>query len=133
MGRRRLRMVRAAPEARTGPQPVQRDWDGSPMNTDVMHDETCKVFAKSALASAARASRKMTLASWNPKEDARHYEDLGENQAGRPIMFEVVQSQDRFPHRHRKHDSMARSVAASTASRFYGQGITTEAGLTFTF
>ena len=30
----------------TGPAAVQRDYDGSPMPTDVMHDETCREFAK---------------------------------------------------------------------------------------
>src|SRR5439155_6365463 len=29
-----------------GPSAVQRDFDGSPMNTDVMHDETCIEMAK---------------------------------------------------------------------------------------
>ena len=29
----------------SGPAAVQRDWDGTPMPTDVMHDETCRVFA----------------------------------------------------------------------------------------
>ena len=30
----------------TGPAAVQRDWDGTPMPTDVMHDETCNVLAR---------------------------------------------------------------------------------------
>jgi len=30
----------------TGPAAVQRDYDGSAMPTDVMHDETCRELAK---------------------------------------------------------------------------------------
>ncbi len=30
----------------TGPAAVQRDFDGTPMPTDVMHDETCRELAK---------------------------------------------------------------------------------------
>ena len=113
-----------------GPSAVQRDWDGSPMNTDVMHDETCKVFAK-VLGERGEGFQEMTLASWNPKEDARHYEELAKI-SGRPIMFEAVQSQDRFPHRHR---NMIRWLDRCRINGIpvYGQGITTEAGLTFTF
>jgi N-acyl-D-amino-acid deacylase len=113
-----------------GPSAVQRDWDGSPMNTDVMHDETCKLFAK-VLGERGEGFQELTLASWNPKEDARHYEELAKI-SGRPIMFEAVQSQDRFPHRHR---NMIRWLDRCRMNGIpvYGQGITTEAGLTFTF
>jgi N-acyl-D-aspartate/D-glutamate deacylase len=47
-------------------------------------------------------------------------------------MFEAVQSQDRFPHRHR---NMIRWLDRCRINGIpvYGQGITTEAGLTFTF
>ena len=30
----------------TGPAAVQRDWDGTPMPTDMMNDETALVFAE---------------------------------------------------------------------------------------
>ena len=38
-----------------GPSAVQRDFDGSPMNTDVMHDETCLEMARGA----RRAQRRL--------------------------------------------------------------------------
>ena len=38
-------------------QRVQRDYDGSPMDTDVMHDETCIEMRARCSVSAARASR----------------------------------------------------------------------------
>src|SRR5260370_16287363 len=111
-----------------GPSAAQRDWDGSPMNTDVMHDETCKVFAK-VLGERGEGFQELTLASWNPKEDARHYEELAKI-SGRPIMFEAVQSQDRFPHRHRH---MIRLLDRCRLNRIpvYCQRITTETRLPF--
>ena len=39
-----LRLVGAAAPT-VGPSAVQRDYDGTPMATDVMHDETCRVLA----------------------------------------------------------------------------------------
>ena len=75
--------------------------------------------------------QELTLASWDPKEDAQHYEELAKI-SGRPIMFEAVQTQDRFPHRHR---NMIRWLerCRQNGLRVYGQGVTTEAGLSFTF
>src|SRR4029077_9340157 len=78
---------------------VQRDYDGTPMNTDVMHDETCLEMAR-VLGARGEGFQEMTLVGKDPKIDALHYEKIAEI-SGRPIMFEAVASQDRFPHRHR--------------------------------
>jgi len=71
-----------------GPSSVQRDFDGSPMNTDIMHDETCFEMAK-VLGARGEGFQELTLASWDPKADAKHFETLAEI-SGRPIMFEAA-------------------------------------------
>ena len=82
-----------------GPSAVQRDFDGSPMNTDVMHDETCLEMAR-VLGERGEGFQELTLASWDPKKDADHFEKIAEV-SGRPIMYEALVTNDRFPHRHR--------------------------------
>jgi N-acyl-D-aspartate/D-glutamate deacylase len=113
-----------------GPSSVQRDFDGSPMNTDVMHDETCMEMAK-VLGARGDGFQELTLSSWDPRRDAQHFEKLAEI-SGRPIMFEAVASQDRFPHRHRNTLKWLERCRQK-GLRVYGQGVTTDAGLSFTF
>jgi len=113
-----------------GPSSVQRDFDGSPMNTDIMHDETCIEMAK-VLGERGEGFQELTLVSWDPKQDAKHFELLAEI-SGRPIMFEAVATQDRFPHRHRNTLKWLERCRQK-GLRVYGQGITTDAGLSFTF
>ena len=113
-----------------GPSSVQRDFDGSPMNTDVMHDETCIEMAR-VLSERGEGFQELTLSSWDPRQDAKHYELLAEV-SGRPIMYEVVATQDRFPHRHRNTLKWLQRCR-QRGLRVYGQGVTTDAGLSFTF
>jgi N-acyl-D-aspartate/D-glutamate deacylase len=113
-----------------GPSSVQRDFDGSPMNTDIMHDETCIEMAK-VLGERGEGFQELTLSSWDPKKDAQHFELLAQV-SGRPIMFEAVATQDRFPHRHRNTLKWLERCR-QRGLRVYGQGVTTDAGLSFTF
>jgi N-acyl-D-amino-acid deacylase len=113
-----------------GPSSVQRDFDGSPMNTDIMHDETCIEMAK-VLGDRGEGFQELTLSSWDPKKDAQHFELLAQI-SGRPIMFEAVATQDRFPHRHRNTLKWLERCR-QRGLRVYGQGVTTDAGLSFTF
>ena len=113
-----------------GPSSVQRDFDGSPMNTDVMHDETCLEMAK-VLGERGEGFQELTLSSWDPKTDANHFEKIAEI-SGRPIMFEALVTHDRFPHRHRNTMKWLEKCRQK-GLRVYGQGITTDAGLSFTF
>jgi N-acyl-D-amino-acid deacylase len=113
-----------------GPSSVQRDFDGSPMNTDVMHDETCVEMAR-VLGERGEGFQELTLSSWDPRRDAEHFELLAQV-SGRPIMFEVVATQDRFPHRHRNTLKWLERCRRRGLG-VYGQGITTDAGLSFTF
>jgi len=113
-----------------GPSSVQRDFDGSPMNTDLMHDETCIEMAR-VLGERGEGFQELTLVSWNPRHDAEHFEKLAEV-SGRPIMFEAIATQDRYPHRHRNTLKWLERCR-NRGLRVYGQGITTDAGLSFTF
>jgi N-acyl-D-amino-acid deacylase len=113
-----------------GPSAVQRDFDGSPMNTDVMHDETCLEMAR-VLGERGEGFQELTLASWDPRKDAEHFERLAEV-SGRPIMYEALVTNDRFPHRHRNTMKWLERCRQKGLP-VYGQGTTTDAGLTFTF
>jgi len=112
------------------PSSVQRYYYGSPMNTDLMHDETCFEMAR-VLGQRGEGFQELTLSSWDPKADAQHFEKLAEI-SGRPIMFEAVATQDRFPHRHRNTLRWLERCR-QRGLRVYGQGVTTDAGLSFTF
>src|SRR5216684_2239201 len=113
-----------------GPSAVQRDFDGSPMNTDVMHDETCLEMAR-VLGERGEGFQELTLASWDPRKDAEHFEQIAEV-SGRPIMYEALVTNDRFPHRHRNTMRWLERCRQKGLP-VYGQGTTTDAGLTFTF
>jgi len=113
-----------------GPSSVQRDYDATPMNTDIMHDETCIEMAR-VLGERGEGFQELTLSTWNPKQDALFFEKLAEI-SGRPIMFEAVATQDRFPHRHRNTMKWLERCR-QRGLPVYGQGVTTDAGLSFTF
>jgi N-acyl-D-amino-acid deacylase len=113
-----------------GPSAVQRDFDGSPMNTDIMHDETCIEMAK-VLAERGEGFQELTLASWDPKADAKFFETIAEV-SGRPIMYEAVATLDRYPHRHRNTMKWLERCRQKGLP-VYGQGVTSDAGLSFTF
>src|SRR5579883_740831 len=113
-----------------GPSSVQRDFDGSPMNTDIMHDETCIEMAR-VLGERGEGHMELTLVSWDPKQDAKHFELLAEI-SRRPMMYQAVATQVRYPHRHRNTIKWLERCRQK-GLRIYGQGVTTDAGLTFTF
>jgi N-acyl-D-aspartate/D-glutamate deacylase len=114
----------------TGPAAVQRDWDGSPMPSDVMHDETCRVLAE-VLAQRNQGVMQMTLTTNSPAHDMAHLEELA-TISGRPLLHNVVQAFEDKPHIHRKQlQWLAR--CRERGIPVYGQGVTTDAGFTFTF
>src|SRR3954467_10608201 len=114
----------------TGPAAVQRDWDGSPMPSDVMHDETCRVLA-AVLAERNQGVMQMTLTTSSPAHDMAHLEELA-TISGRPLLHNVVQAFEDKPHIHRKQlQWLAR--CRERGIPVYGQGVTTDAGFTFTF
>ena len=66
---------------------VQRDYDGTPMVTDVMHDETMLVLAE-VLAERNDGFVQMTMAgdADDPMQSKRYFEKLAEV-SGRPILY----------------------------------------------
>lgn len=114
----------------TGPAAVQRDYDGSPMVTDVMSDETCFALAR-VLGERNEGFIQITLGSDDYKRDFRHHEELAEI-SGRPILYNAVLFNDRYPHRHRRQLDWLESCR-QRGLRIYGQAVSTDAGFTFTF
>jgi N-acyl-D-aspartate/D-glutamate deacylase len=88
---------------------TQRDYDGTPMVTDVMADETCLALAR-VLAKRNEGFIQMVLATGNFKRDATFFEQLAEV-SGRPVLFNAVQCTAAFPDLHRRN-------AASAGSEF---------------
>jgi N-acyl-D-amino-acid deacylase len=113
-----------------GPGAVQRDYDGGPMVTDVMHDATALHFAE-VLAERNHGFMQMALATADGAHDFLHIEQLAEV-SGRPILYNVVQSFVRHPEAHRALIAWLDSCR-QRGVRVYGQGVTTAAGFTFTF
>lgn len=114
----------------TGPAAVQRDFDGTPMPTDVMHDETCRQLAD-VLRERNDGFMQMLLVSGDNAKDQAFYEEMA-IRSGRPMIMNVVQAFDHRPEIHRRvlawlKDCRERGV------RVVGQGLTTDAGFTFTF
>jgi len=114
----------------SGPAGAQLDYDGTAMPTDVMHNDTALEFAK-VLGRRNEGHMQTTMVSGNPKADQAHLAELAEV-SGRPMVFNVVQAQDALPQIHRKViDWLERCRAKGI--RVYGQGMTTDAGYSFTF
>lgn len=113
-----------------GPAAVQRDFDGSPMPTDVMHDDTCRELAK-VLRQRNDGFMQMLMISGDNARDQAFFEELAEI-AGRPIIMNVVQAFDHRPDIHRRVLAWLKSCR-ERGIRVVGQGLTTDAGFTFTF
>lgn len=108
----------------------QRDFDGTPMPTDCMSDETALEMAK-VLADRNEGFMQMTYVSGDVKHDAAHFEELA-RVSGRPMLYNALQTNDNFPQRHRNTLAwLAR--CREQGLRVYGQAITTAAGFTVTF
>jgi N-acyl-D-amino-acid deacylase len=114
----------------TGPSAVQLDYDGTPMVTDVMHDETCELFA-SILGERNQGFMQMTISSGDYQADRTHMEKLS-TLSGRPLLWNVLQAFDHKPQVHR--DGLAWMASCRERGiRIYAQGLTTDAGFAFTF
>jgi len=114
----------------SGPAAVQRDWDGTPMPTDVMHDETCRVLA-GVLAQRNQGVVQITLTTEDPRHDQAHLEELA-TISGRPVLHNVVQAFEDRPYIHRKQMQWL-DRCRQRGIPVYGQGVTTDAGFTFSF
>ncbi|MEL6982066.1 MAG: amidohydrolase family protein, partial [Actinomycetota bacterium] len=114
----------------TGPAAVQRDWDGTPMPTDMMNDETARVLAQ-VLAQRNQGVVQMTLTSGDIKHDLAHLEEIA-SISGRPLLHNVVQAFEDRPHVHRRAIEWLERCR-ERGIPVYGQGVTSDAGFTFTF
>lgn len=114
----------------SGPGAAQLDFDGTAMPTDVMHNDTAIEFAK-VLGRRNAGHMQCTMVSGNPKADQAHLAELAEI-SGRPMVFNVVQAQDALPDVHRKVMAWL-DRCREDGIRVYGQGMTTDAGYSFTF
>ncbi len=112
-----------------GPASVQRDFDGSPMPTDVMHDDTCREFAR-VLRERNDGFMQMLMISGDNKRDQAFYEEMAEI-SGRPMIMNVVQAFDHRPEIHRRVLAWLRRCR-ERGIRVIGQGLTTDAGYSFT-
>ncbi len=108
---------------------IQRDFDGTPMPTDVMHDETAIALAK-VLARRNEGFMQVTFISGKDAGDDRaHLEELAEI-SGRPVLYNVVQALAHDPSVHRDCLKWL-SECHARGNKVYGQGLTTDAGFTF--
>ena len=119
-------MQRLQPE---GIGDIQRDYDGSPMVTDVMHHETCLELAK-VLGRRGEGLMQMTAASSNMERVLEEYEELAAV-SGQPMLFNVVIIMADRPEAHRGILAWLESCR-ERGNRVYGQSVTTDAGFTFT-
>ncbi len=112
-----------------GPAPVQRDFDGGPMVTDVMHLETACALAE-VLAERNDGSIQLTVGL--PGENGEtylFYEKLAEI-SGRTVIFNVVQGNVNNPGQHRNSMNWLASCR-ERGLKVVGQSLTTRAGFTF--
>jgi N-acyl-D-aspartate/D-glutamate deacylase len=108
---------------------VQCDYDGSPMASDVMHDETCFELGR-VLAERNEGFVQLTVARADHREDL-FYEKLAQI-TGRPILMNAIVPFDFDPQIHRRIQKWLKRVQ-DKGLPIYGQALTTDAGFTFSF
>jgi N-acyl-D-amino-acid deacylase len=113
-----------------GPACVQRDFDGTPMVSDLMADDTCFALAR-VLGRRNEGFIQMTLVSADPMHDFQHFEKLAEI-SGRPVLYNVIQPRDDMPLVHRTVIAWIESCR-QRGIRVYGQSVTSDTGMAFTF
>ena len=120
---------RLKPESGAG---VQRDYDGTPMATDVMHTETCVKLAE-VLAERRRGFIQMTMAG-DPAivdESKRTFELLA-RVSGRPVLYNVVTAIETDLSIHRNTLAWL-DRCRHEGLQVYGCAVTTRNALMFTF
>jgi N-acyl-D-aspartate/D-glutamate deacylase len=128
---------------RLGKVSLQPDYDGTPMVTDVMDDENILFFGR-LLAERNEGFIQITYApdfqgDGDIEEGLRRlqkrletfHESLAEV-SDRPILFNAVAVNDKFPQRHRRLLKWLESCR-QRGLKIYGQSATVEEGMAFTF
>ena len=119
-----------------GPRSIQRDYDGTPMITDLMTDEELLTFA---LVSAERDEGSIELAYRDTGEEGRmmdeatmvFFEKVAEV-AKRPVLHQAVVTNDNNPTQHRQRLRWLEECARRQV-RLYGQGATRRSAFELTF
>ena len=109
---------------------VQRDYDGTPMVTDLMDDETCLAFAE-VLKKRGHGFIQVTQTKDGLENDIRSVEQLAQT-SGCPVIFNVVQANNYHPHQHRRLIDWIEK-AQGRGNQVFGQSISTGNDLTYTF
>jgi N-acyl-D-aspartate/D-glutamate deacylase len=122
---------------RFGRNSVQADYDGTPMVTDLMHDETAIALA-SVLGERNEGFIQMSYIPDASKYEGdvqdhteRHFEELA-TISGRPILYNAIAINDTYPERFRRQLHWIESCARR-GIRVFGQSATLEVGFLFTF
>jgi N-acyl-D-amino-acid deacylase len=122
---------------RFGENSVQADYDGTPMVTDLMHDETALELAK-VLGERNEGFIQMSYIPNSSRYEGdaqdhteKHFEELA-LAAGRPILYNAIAINDSHPERFRRQLHWIESCA-KRGIRVYGQSATLEVGFLFTF
>ena len=119
-----------------GPRSIQRDYDGTPMITDMMTDEEILTFARVL---AERDEGSIELAYRGTGEEGRvleeatmiFFEKVAEV-AKRPVLHQAVVTNDNNPSQHRQRLNWLEECARRNI-RLYGQGVTRRTGFELTF
>ena len=109
---------------------VQRDYDGTPMVTDIMSDELCLAFAR-VLRERGMGHIQITQAKDDIYSDMAFVEELAAT-SGRPVLFNAVQVNNYHPGQHRRLIKWIEEAQAK-GNRVYGQALTAGNDLTYTF
>jgi N-acyl-D-amino-acid deacylase len=122
---------------RFGENSVQADYDGTPMVTDLMHDETALELAK-LLGERNQGLMQMSYIPNSSRYEGdaqdhteKHFEELA-LASGRPILYNAIAINDAHPERFRRQLHWIESCA-KRGIRVLGQSATLEAGLLFSF
>jgi N-acyl-D-amino-acid deacylase len=122
---------------RFGENSVQADYDGTPMVTDLMHDETALALA-SVLGERNEGFIQMSYIPNASRYEGdaqdhteKHFEELA-IAAGRPILYNAIAINDAHPERFRRQLHWIESCA-KRGIRVFGQSATLEVGFLFTF
>ena len=111
-----------------GPMSFQRDYDGTPMATDLMHPETFCELAK-VLRQRNEGFIELLHMTGDPDTDEAMFEKLAEV-SGRPVLMNVVAAVDHMPGKHRRELAWLKRCR-ERGLRVIGQGFTTTAGYSF--
>jgi N-acyl-D-amino-acid deacylase len=122
---------RLVPEGRVS---VQRDYDGTPMITDILPDEFYLTMAK-AMADKGDGVIQFTQsgaseASFGLDDDFRFLEKMTET-SGRPLLYNAILISDRHPESHKAQLNWVEQANARGA-RVFGQAVTARAPVRMT-